>query len=119
EKLVILGAGESGVGAAVLAKQQGYDVFITDSQIIKEKHKKVLLQHQIDWEEAKHSEERILKADLVVKSPGISDEIPLVKKIEEKGISIISEIEFASRFTDAKIIAVTGSNGKTTVVNWL
>lgn len=119
EKLVILGAGESGVGAAVLGRQQGYDVFVTDSQKIKEKYKKVLLQHQIDWEEANHSEDKILKADLVVKSPGISDEIPLVKKIKEKGIAVVSEIEFASRFTKAKIIAVTGSNGKTTVVNWL
>lgn len=118
-KLVILGAGESGVGAAVLGQQQGYDVFVTDSQKIKEKYKKVLLQHKIDWEEAQHTEREILKADLVVKSPGISNEIPIIRRINEKGISIISEIEFASRFTDAKIIAVTGSNGKTTVVNWL
>lgn len=118
-KLIVLGAGESGVGAAVLGHKQGYQVFVTDSGSIKENFKEVLLHYQIDWEENQHSEDKILQADLVVKSPGIPETVPLLKKIRSAGISVISEIEFASKFTNAKIIAVTGSNGKTTVVNWI
>jgi UDP-N-acetylmuramoylalanine--D-glutamate ligase len=115
KKLVILGAGESGVGTALLATQQGYDVFVSDGGKIKEEYKKELLSNGIDFEESSHTEEKILSADEVMKSPGIPEKNELVKKIREKGISIISEIEFAFRYKgDSKIIAITGSNGKTT-----
>ena len=115
KRIVILGAGESGVGAALLAKQQGYDVFVSDGNEIKEVYKNELLQSDIDFEEAMHTEEKILGADEVIKSPGIPEKNVLVKKIRAKGISIISEIEFAYRYKgDSKIIAITGSNGKTT-----
>ena len=113
-KIVILGAGESGVGTAILAKKQGYEVFISDYGKISKKYKEVLLHNDFQFEEGKHTESEILKADLVMKSPGIPDTIPLIKKIKENGIPVISEIEFASRFTDANIIGITGSNGKTT-----
>src|SRR5699024_3964106 len=119
KKLIILGAGESGVGAAILGKQKNYKVYVSDKGKINEKYKKVLLDHKIEWEENQHSEEKILAADLVVKSPGIPDSISIIKKIQENNIPVISEIEFAANFTNAKIIAVTGSNGKTTVVNWI
>lgn len=112
--LVVLGGGESGVGTAILGKQKGYEVFVSDKGKIKEKYKNVLEHFGIDWEESKHTEDKLLKADLVMKSPGISDTVPLVKTMVEKGIPVISEIEFASRYTDAKIIGITGSNGKTT-----
>ena len=112
--LVVLGGGESGVGTAILALKKGYDVFVSDKGKIKEKYKNVLEHFEIDWEEEQHSEDRILKADLVMKSPGIPDRIPLIKQLVGKGIPVISEIEFASKYTDAKIIGITGSNGKTT-----
>lgn len=113
-KLVILGAGESGVGAAILAQKQGYAVFVSDLGKIKDKYKNVLSEKHIDFEEEQHSEEKILEAETVVKSPGISDAAPLILKLKEKGIPVISEIEFAGRFTKAKTICITGSNGKTT-----
>ncbi|MEI7734758.1 MAG: UDP-N-acetylmuramoyl-L-alanine--D-glutamate ligase [Ferruginibacter sp.] len=115
KRIVILGAGESGIGTAILAKQQGYDVFVSDGGTIKEGYKAELEVHQIQFEEASHSEEKILNADEVMKSPGIPEKNELVKKIRAKGISIISEIEFAYRYKgSSKIIAITGSNGKTT-----
>jgi UDP-N-acetylmuramoylalanine--D-glutamate ligase len=115
KKLVILGAGESGVGAAVLAKQQGYDVFVSDGGPIKEIYRAALQQGKIDFEEAQHTESKILAADEVIKSPGITEKNELIKKIRAKGIPVISEIEFAYRYKgDSKIIAITGSNGKTT-----
>ena len=112
--ITILGAGESGAGAAVLAKQQGFDVFVSDLSEIKPSYKALLDEHGIAWEEKQHSEERILAANEVVKSPGIPDKAPLVKKLHEQGTPIISEIEFAGRYTNAKMICITGSNGKTT-----
>jgi UDP-N-acetylmuramoylalanine--D-glutamate ligase len=112
--LVILGAGESGVGAAILAKKNGYRVWVSDRGIVPDHFRKELDSNQIDWEENKHSMERILQADEVVKSPGIPDHIPIIQQIREQGIPVISEIEFASRFTNATLIGITGSNGKTT-----
>jgi UDP-N-acetylmuramoylalanine--D-glutamate ligase len=114
KKLVILGAGESGVGAAILGKQKGYDTFVSDNGKILKKYKDVLIHNEIEWEENRHSEDRILCADVVMKSPGIPDKIDIVQKLVSYGISVISEIEFASQFTDANIIGITGSNGKTT-----
>lgn len=114
EKLVILGAGESGVGAALLGKQQGYHVFLSDAGTIKLKYKEELQKNELEFEEGQHTMETLLNADLVVKSPGIPDNVAAVKAIRAKGIDVISEIEFAYRFTDAKLIAITGSNGKTT-----
>ncbi len=114
KRLVILGGGESGVGTAILGLKKGYQVFLSDKGKIKEKYKNVLEHFGIDWEEEKHSETKILEADVVMKSPGIPDTVPLVKRLVEKGIPVISEIEFASKYTDAKIIGITGSNGKTT-----
>ena len=115
KKIIILGAGESGIGTSLLATQQGYDVFVSDGGKIKEEYKNELLANGIDFEESSHTEEKILSADEVMKSPGIPEKNELVKKIREKGISIISEIEFAFRYKgDSKIIAITGSNGKTT-----
>lgn len=114
-KMVILGGGESGVGAALLAKKKGYDVFLSDGGSLKDIYRNELQQAGIDFEEGKHSEEKILSADEVVKSPGIPEKNELVKKIRAKGISIISEIELAYRFKgESKIVAITGSNGKTT-----
>lgn len=113
-KLVILGAGESGVGSAILAQKQGYAVFVSDFGTIKEKYKTILSEYKIDFEEGKHSENRIFEAEVVVKSPGIPDTSPLVKKLHEKKIPVISEIEFAGRYTTAKTICISGSNGKTT-----
>ena len=112
--LVILGAGESGTGAAVLAKKQGFDVFVSDFGAIKDKYKKLLDDHQIPWEEKQHTESLILNANEVIKSPGIPDKAPIIKALIAKGIPVISEIEFAGRYTDAKMICITGSNGKTT-----
>ncbi|WP_027078899.1 UDP-N-acetylmuramoyl-L-alanine--D-glutamate ligase [Maribacter antarcticus] len=112
--LVILGGGESGVGTAILGQKKGYDVFVSDKGKIKEKYKNVLSHYGIDWEEGNHSEDRILEATIVMKSPGIPDTVPLVKQLVAKGIPVISEIEFASKYTGAKIIGITGSNGKTT-----
>ncbi len=113
-RLVVLGAGESGVGTAILGKQKGYEVFVSDSGKIKENYKNVLEYFEIDWEASQHSENRILTADVVMKSPGIPDTVPLVVRLKEKGVPVISEIEFAARYTDATIIGITGSNGKTT-----
>jgi UDP-N-acetylmuramoylalanine--D-glutamate ligase len=113
-KLVILGAGESGVGAAYLAQQQGYDVFVSDFGAIADHYKKQLEDWNIRFEENKHTEDTILAAAEVVKSPGIPEKAPIVKKLREKNIPVISEIEFAGRYTQAKIIGITGSNGKTT-----
>lgn len=114
KRLVILGGGESGVGTALLGKEKGFDVFVSDKGKIKEKYKEVLIHNAIEWEDEKHSEEKILNADVVMKSPGIPDKAPLVKAIREKGISIVSEIEFGAKYTNATIIGITGSNGKTT-----
>ncbi len=114
KRLVILGGGESGIGTAILAKQKGYDVFVSDFGKIKDTYKEVLIINGIAWEDEKHTENLILNADLVMKSPGIPDKSPIVKKLKEKNISIISEIEFAAPFTNAKTIGITGSNGKTT-----
>ncbi len=116
-KIVILGAGESGVGTAILAKQKRFDVFVSDFGKIKEKYKQVLINNEIEWEEGGHSEEKILTADVVMKSPGISDKAPIVKRLREKGIKVISEIEFASKYTEAIIVGITGSNGKTTTAS--
>lgn len=117
KRIVILGAGESGAGAAVLAKKEGFDVFVSDMSAIKDKYKKLLDDHAIDWEEKQHTEEKILSADEIIKSPGIPKEAPMVKKAIEKGIHIISEIEFAGRYTNSKMICITGSNGKTTTTS--
>lgn len=117
ERLVILGGGESGVGAALLGKKQGFDVFLTDIGKLKPEYRAKLLDNQIEFEEEKHSEAKILNANLVVKSPGVPKGTALIKKLKEKNIPIVSEIEFASRFTTSKIIAITGSNGKTTTTS--
>ncbi|MWW26086.1 UDP-N-acetylmuramoyl-L-alanine--D-glutamate ligase [Algibacter lectus] len=114
QRLVILGGGESGVGTALLAKTKGFDVFVSDKGKIKENYKQVLVQNDIEWEDENHSEEKILNANIVMKSPGIPDKAPLVKQIREKGIKVVSEIEFAAQYTNATIIGITGSNGKTT-----
>ncbi|PQB03682.1 UDP-N-acetylmuramoyl-L-alanine--D-glutamate ligase [Aureitalea marina] len=113
-KLVVLGGGESGTGAAVLGKKENFEVFLSDFGQIEKKYKQVLLHHEIEWEENGHSDARILQAELVVKSPGIPDTAPIVRQLNEAGIPVISEVEFASRFTDAQLVAITGSNGKTT-----
>jgi UDP-N-acetylmuramoylalanine--D-glutamate ligase len=113
-RLVILGGGESGVGTAILGKKKGYDVFVSDFGKIKENYKEVLSINGIKWEEETHTEKKILNADLVMKSPGIPDKSPIVKKLIENKIPVISEIEFAAPFTKAKTIGITGSNGKTT-----
>ncbi|MBR6981659.1 MAG: UDP-N-acetylmuramoyl-L-alanine--D-glutamate ligase [Prevotella sp.] len=117
KKITILGAGESGTGAAVLAKKKGYDVFVSDMSAIKERYKKMLDSRDIPWEEKTHTEERILDADEIIKSPGIPDNAPMVKKAIQRGIPIISEIEFAGRYTTSKMICITGSNGKTTTTS--
>ncbi len=119
KRLVILGGGESGVGAALLGKEKGYKVFVSDKGKIKNKYKEVLIHNEIEWEEETHTESKILDADLVMKSPGIPDKIALVQKLIANNISIISEIEFASQFTNANIIGITGSNGKTTTTMWI
>ena len=116
-KIVVLGAAESGAGAAVLAKKEGFEVFVSDMGTIKDKYKKLLDDHHIEWEEGHHTEERILDADEVVKSPGIPDEAPMVQKLIARGTHIISEIEFAGRYTHSKMICITGSNGKTTTTS--
>ena len=117
KRIVVLGAGESGAGAAVLAKVKGFDTFVSDMSAIKDKYKTLLDSHGIAWEEGRHTEERILNADEVVKSPGIPNDAPLILKLKEQGTPIISEIEFAGRYTDAKMICITGSNGKTTTTS--
>lgn len=114
KRIVILGAGESGTGSAVLAKQKGFDVFLSDQGTIKEKYKSELLEHQIEYEEGQHTEAKIVNADEVIKSPGIPDKAPLIKELHSRNIPVISEIEFAGRYTNAKKICITGTNGKTT-----
>ena len=114
KRIVVLGAGESGAGAAVLAKAKGFDVFVSDLSSIKPKYKEMLNAHNISWEEGQHTEEKILNADEIIKSPGIPDKAPIIQKLKGQGTSIISEIEFAGRFTHSKMICITGSNGKTT-----
>ena len=116
-RIVVLGAAESGVGAAVLAKKEGFDVFVSDMGTIKDRYKNMLNDHGIEWEEGHHTEEKILSADEIIKSPGIPNNAPMVRKAEEKGIGIISEIEFAGRYTNSKMICITGSNGKTTTTS--
>ena len=117
KRIVILGAGESGAGAAVLAKKEGFDVFVSDMSMIADKYKKQLDNNSVAWEEGQHTEELILNADEIIKSPGIPDTAPMVKSAKEKGIHIISEIEFAGRYTQSKMICITGSNGKTTTTS--
>jgi len=114
QKLVILGGGESGVGTALLGKANGYAVFVSDKGKIKEKYKQVLIHNAIEWEEEQHTEDKIFEADIVMKSPGIPEKVAIVKALLNKGVPVISEIEFACQFTDATIVAITGSNGKTT-----
>ncbi|BFM43735.1 UDP-N-acetylmuramoyl-L-alanine--D-glutamate ligase [Flavobacterium sp. CFS9] len=113
-RLVVLGGGESGVGTAILGKKKGYDVFVSDFGKIKESYKEVLIINKIPWEEEQHTEDLILNADVVMKSPGIPDKSPIVKKLVAAGVKVISEIEFAKPFTEALTIGITGSNGKTT-----
>jgi UDP-N-acetylmuramoylalanine--D-glutamate ligase len=117
KKIVILGAGESGAGSAVLAQKQGFDVFVSDKGQIKENYREILEKNSIKWEEGNHNESIILSADEVIKSPGITENAPIIKKIREKGIPVISEIEFAGRYAKGIKICITGSNGKTTVTN--
>ncbi|MBO7167630.1 MAG: UDP-N-acetylmuramoyl-L-alanine--D-glutamate ligase, partial [Bacteroidaceae bacterium] len=117
KRIVILGAAESGVGAAALAKVKGFEVFVSDMGKIKENYKQILQQYDVPWEEGTHTEQLILNADEIVKSPGIPDNAPMVCKAKEAGIPIISEIEFAGRYTNAKMICITGSNGKTTTTS--
>ena len=118
QRIVILGSGESGFGSAILAKQKGFDVFVSDKNLIKEKYKIQLIEENILFEEGIHTEEKILNADEVIKSPGIPDKTELIQKLLAKNISVISEIEFAGRYNTAKTICITGSNGKTTTTLW-
>lgn len=117
KRIVILGAGESGAGAAVLAQKEGFDVFVSDMSLIKDKYKKLLDDHNIEWEEGHHTEEKILNADEIIKSPGIPKEAPIIQKLIRQGTHIISEIEFAGRYTKSKMVCITGSNGKTTTTS--
>ncbi|APD07335.1 UDP-N-acetylmuramoyl-L-alanine--D-glutamate ligase [Flavobacteriaceae bacterium UJ101] len=119
QKIVVLGGGESGVGAAILAQKEGFEVFLSDRGEIQEKYKNTLLDRGIDFEEKKHSLEKIFEADEVIKSPGIPDSVKMIQELKSKEIPVISEIEFAGRYTSAKIIAITGSNGKTTTTSLL
>ena len=117
KRIVILGAGESGTGSAILAQKNGFDVFVSDKGQIKDVYKEILEKNNIKWEEGNHTEARILSADEIIKSPGIPEDAPIIKKIREKGIHVISEIEFAGRYAKGIKICITGSNGKTTVTN--
>lgn len=118
-RLVVLGAGESGMGTAILGKKKGFEVFVSDLGIIKNTYKQVLLHHEISWEEGGHNEAEILTATVVMKSPGIPETIPIVVKLKKKGVKVVSEIEFASKYIDANIIGITGTNGKTTVATMI
>ncbi|MDN3596491.1 UDP-N-acetylmuramoyl-L-alanine--D-glutamate ligase [Zunongwangia endophytica] len=118
KKIVILGGGESGVGTAILAKKEGYKIWLSDKGKIKKKYKKVLEHLDINWEEEKHTDAQIFDADVVMKSPGIPDTVPMIKALREKGIPVISEIEFAAEYTNAVIVGITGSNGKTTTTKF-
>ncbi|MFD0760766.1 UDP-N-acetylmuramoyl-L-alanine--D-glutamate ligase [Lutibacter aestuarii] len=113
-KLVVLGAGESGIGAAILGKKKGFEVFVSDKGIITQKYKQVLLNNEIPFEEGNHSEDKIFEADIVMKSPGIPDKVAIIQELIERKIPVISEIEFASKYTNGIIVGITGSNGKTT-----
>ena len=117
KKIVILGAGESGAGSAILAQTRGFDVFVSDKGTVKQEYREMLDNGKIRWEEGKHTEEEILTAGEVIKSPGIPEDAPIIVMLREKGIPVISEIEFAGRYATGKKICVTGSNGKTTVTN--
>lgn len=117
KRIVVLGAGESGAGAAVLAKVKGFDVFVSDMSKIKDKYKDLLNKYQVSWEEGQHTENLILNADEIIKSPGIPNNAPMIEKLKSQGTPIISEIEFAGRYTNAKMICITGSNGKTTTTS--
>ena len=117
KRIVILGGGESGAGAAVLAQKEGFDVFVSDLSAIKEPYKKLLDDHHIEWEEGQHTAEKILNADEIIKSPGIPKEAPMVQKLMQQGTPIISEIEFAGRYSQSKMVCITGSNGKTTTTS--
>lgn len=117
ERLVILGGGESGVGTALLGKAKGYDVFVSDKGTIKQKYQDVLKNNEIDWEDQQHTETKILNADIVMKSPGIPSKVDLVQRLIAANVPVISEIEFASQFTEATIVGITGSNGKTTTAS--
>lgn len=117
KRIVILEQEKVAQEPAVLAKKEGFDVFVSDMSKIADKYKKQLDDHQIEWEEGQHTEEKILNADEIIKSPGIPDTAPMIQKIIAKGIHIISEIEFAGRYTDSKMICITGSNGKTTTTS--
>ena len=118
-KIVILGGGESGIGTAILGKKEGFEVFVSDYGKIKKKYKQVLLHHEINWEEEAHSETKILSAGIVMKSPGIPENTPVVLKLKKQGVRIVSEIEFAATYTSATLIGITGSNGKTTVATMI
>ena len=114
KRLVILGSGESGFGTAVLGLKQGYEVFVSDAGKIKDQYRKLLDEHKVEYEEGKHTEEKVLNADVVMKSPGIPEKAEMVKQLRKAGVKIVSEIEFASWYTTAQIIGITGANGKTT-----
>ena len=114
QKLIVLGGGESGVGAAILGKSKGFDVFLSDGGPLLDKYREILNERNIPFEEGGHTVSKILDANLVVKSPGIPDKVALIVALKSKELEVISEIEFASRYTSAKLIAITGSNGKTT-----
>lgn len=117
KKIVILGGGESGIGTAILAKKEGYEIFLSDKGKIKDKYKEVLKHLEIEWEDEQHTQSKIFDADVVMKSPGIPDTVPMIKQLREKQIPVVSEIEFASWFSEVPVIGITGSNGKTTVTN--
>lgn len=117
KRIVILGAGESGTGAAILAQKKGFETFVSDMSAIKDKYKQMLDERNIRWEEGQHSESLILNADEVIKSPGIPNDAPIILKLKAQGTPVISEIEFAGRYTHAKMICITGSNGKTTTTS--
>ena len=119
QNIAILGAGESGVGAALLAKAKGMTPFVSDRGVIKPSYQKELSENEIEFESGQHSEERILSADLIIKSPGIPEKVELIQKAIEKGVPVIGEIEFAGRFTQKKTVCITGSNGKTTTTMWI
>lgn len=117
KRIVVLGAAESGVGAAILAQKQGSEVFVSDMGRIQACYKQMLDEYKLPWEEGHHTAEKILNADEIIKSPGIPETAPLVVQAREKGIPVISEIEYAGRFTDARMVCITGSNGKTTTTS--
>ena len=117
KRIVVLGAGESGVGAAILAQKKGFEVFVSDMSMIKYKYKSMLVERGIEWEEGQHTESLILNADEAIKSPGIPNNAPMIVKLKDLGVPVISEIEFAGRYTNAQMICITGSNGKTTTTS--